>query len=48
MLKKFEIPVSDMEAMLKSVDVEKKDAAAVAKEWLGANPQKVQQWLATT
>jgi ABC-type proline/glycine betaine transport system substrate-binding protein len=48
MLQKFEIPVSDMEGMLKSVDVDKKDAAVVAKEWLGANPQKVQGWLATT
>ena len=48
MLEKFEIPVPDMEAMLKSVDVDKKDAAAVAKEWLGANQQKVDQWLATT
>ena len=47
MLQKFEIPVPDMEAMLKSVDVDKKDAAAVAKEWLGANQQKVDQWLAT-
>jgi glycine betaine/proline transport system substrate-binding protein len=36
-----------METMLKSVDVEKKDAGDVAKEWLGANQQKVQQWLAT-
>jgi alpha-ketoglutarate-dependent taurine dioxygenase len=26
--------------------VDKKDATAVAKEWLAANPQKVQQWLA--
>ena len=48
MLQKFEIPVPDMEAMLKSVDVDKKDAAVVAKEWLGANQQKVDQWLATT
>lgn len=47
MLQRFEIPVPDMEAMLKSVDVDKKDPAAVAKEWLGANQDKVQQWLAT-
>jgi len=47
MLQRFEIPVADMEAMLKSVDVDKKDAGAVAKEWLGANQQRVQQWLAT-
>ena len=47
MLQKFEIPLTDMETMLKSVDVEKKDAGDVAKEWLGANQQKVQQWLAT-
>jgi glycine betaine/proline transport system substrate-binding protein len=48
MLQKFEIPVPDMEGMLKSVDVDKKDATAVAKEWLAANPQKVQEWVATT
>jgi glycine betaine/proline transport system substrate-binding protein len=47
MLQKFEIPVPDMESMLKSVDVDKKDATAVAKEWLAANPQKVQEWVAT-
>jgi glycine betaine/proline transport system substrate-binding protein len=47
MLEKFEIPLADMESMLKSVDVDKKDAVAVAKEWLGANQPTVQQWLAT-
>ena len=46
MLQKFEIAVPDMEGMLKSVDVDKKDATAVAKEWLGANQDKVQQWVA--
>ena len=46
MLQRFEIPVPDMEGMLKSVDVDKKDATAVAKEWLGANQDKVQQWVA--
>ena len=46
MLQKFEIPVPDMEGMLKSVDVDKKDATAVAKEWIGANQDKVQQWVA--
>jgi len=46
MLQKFEIPVPDMEGMLKSVDVDKKDATVVAKDWLAANPQLVQQWLA--
>ena len=48
MLQKFEIAVPDMEGMLKSVDVDKKDATAVAKEWLGANQDKVQQWVAAT
>jgi glycine betaine/proline transport system substrate-binding protein len=47
MLQKFEVPLADMEVMLKSVDVDKKDAAAVAKEWLGANQPRVQQWLTT-
>jgi ABC-type proline/glycine betaine transport system substrate-binding protein len=35
-----------MEGMLKRVDVDKEDATAVAKDWLGANQPKVQQWLA--
>jgi glycine betaine/proline transport system substrate-binding protein len=47
MLQRFEIPLADMEVMLKSVDIDKKDPAVVAKEWLGANQQRVQQWLAT-
>jgi glycine betaine/proline transport system substrate-binding protein len=47
MLQKFEVPLADMEVMLKSVDVDKKDAAVVAKEWLGANQPRVQQWLTT-
>ena len=34
MLEKFEIPVPDMEAMLKSVDVDKKTIPAVATEFL--------------
>jgi glycine betaine/proline transport system substrate-binding protein len=46
-LQRFEIPVADMETMLKSVDVDKSDADAVAKEWLAANQPKVQQWLGT-
>jgi glycine betaine/proline transport system substrate-binding protein len=46
MLQKFEIPVPDMEGMLKKVDVDKADATTVAKEWLAANQPRVQQWLA--
>ena len=46
-LQRFEVPLADMETMLKSVDIDKKEADAVAKEWLGANQQRVQQWLAT-
>lgn len=46
MLQKFEIPLADVEAMLKAVDVDNRDAETVAKEWLGANGDKVQQWLA--
>ena len=48
MLQKFEIPVAEMEDMLKSVDVDKKDPTEVAKQWLGANQQKVQEWVAAT
>jgi glycine betaine/proline transport system substrate-binding protein len=47
MLQRFEIPLGDMETMLRSVDVDKKEADVVAKEWIGANQQRVQQWLAT-
>ncbi|WP_345382401.1 glycine betaine ABC transporter substrate-binding protein [Pseudonocardia yuanmonensis] len=46
MLQKFEIPVADVEAMQKSVDVDKQPADQVAKQWLAANQQRVQQWLA--
>jgi glycine betaine/proline transport system substrate-binding protein len=46
MLQKFEIPVPDMEGMLKKVDVDKADATTVAKEWLAANQARVDQWVA--
>ncbi|WP_433507807.1 glycine betaine ABC transporter substrate-binding protein [Pseudonocardia halophobica] len=46
MLQKFEIPVADVEAMQKSVDIDKQPADQVAKQWLAANQQRVQQWLA--
>jgi glycine betaine/proline transport system substrate-binding protein len=47
MLGRFELPLADMEAMLKSVDVDGRPAEDVAKEWVGANTQVVQSWLAS-
>jgi glycine betaine/proline transport system substrate-binding protein len=48
MLGRFELPLADVETMLKSVDVDGRPAEDVAKEWVAANPQVVQQWLATS
>ena len=45
MLKQFEIPLEDMEAMLAKVDLEKQDAEAVAKEWMEANKADVDAWV---
>jgi len=46
MLQKFELPLGDIETMLKSVDVDKQPAEQVAKQWVDANQQTVSQWLA--
>jgi glycine betaine/proline transport system substrate-binding protein len=49
MLQKFEIPVPDMEAMLKSVDVDKKQEGRPRCQGVARrDQQKVDQWLATT
>jgi glycine betaine/proline transport system substrate-binding protein len=47
LLERFELPLPDVESMLKSVDVDGRPAEDVAKEWVAANPQVVQQWLAS-
>jgi glycine betaine/proline transport system substrate-binding protein len=48
MLQKFELPLADVETMLKSVDVDQQPAEQVAKQWVDANQQRVQQWLASS
>jgi glycine betaine/proline transport system substrate-binding protein len=47
MLQRFELPLADVETMLRSVDVEGEAAEDVAKRWVDANQQVVQQWLAS-
>jgi glycine betaine/proline transport system substrate-binding protein len=47
MLERFELPLADIETMLKSVDVDGRPVEDVAKEWVAANPQVVQSWLAS-
>jgi glycine betaine/proline transport system substrate-binding protein len=47
MLQRFELPLADIETMLRRVDVGSESPDAVAKEWVGANSQVVQQWLAS-
>lgn len=47
MLERFELPLTDVETMLKSVDVDGRPAEDVAEEWVAANPQVVDQWLAS-
>ncbi len=46
MLTKFRIPLQEMEAMQKQVDVDKKQADAVAKEWVAANASQIDSWTA--
>ncbi len=47
MLQRFELPLADVETMLRSVDVDGEPAEDVAKRWVDANQQVVQQWLAS-
>jgi glycine betaine/proline transport system substrate-binding protein len=47
LLQRFELPLTDVETMLRSVDVDGEPAEDVAKRWVDANPQVVQQWLAS-
>lgn len=47
MLQRFELPLADVESMLRDVDVAGQPAEDVAKRWVDANPEVVQQWLAS-
>jgi len=45
MLKRFKIPLEEVEGMLKQVDIEKKPADQVASEWMEANKSTVDSWV---
>lgn len=45
MLGRMEVPVSDMDAMIAQVDVEERDAAEVAQEWVEADADAVETWV---
>jgi glycine betaine/proline transport system substrate-binding protein len=47
MLQRFELPLADVEMMLRSIDVDNEAPEDVAARWVDANPQVVQQWLAS-
>ena len=47
LLERFELPLPDVETMLKSVDIDGQPVEEVARQWIEANPQLVQQWLAS-
>lgn len=44
LLKNLRISVPEMEEMQKAVDVDNKDVATVAKQWVDSNSAKVSQW----
>lgn len=47
LLQRFELPLPDIEAMLKSIDVDKQAADEVAQQWVEVKESRVQQWLAS-
>jgi glycine betaine/proline transport system substrate-binding protein len=48
LLKNLRISVPEMEAMQKAVDVDKKDVATVAKDWVAKNAAKTDAWAKAT
>ena len=46
MLQKFELPLGDVESMLKSIDIDKQPAEQVAKQWVDSHQPEVKRWLA--
>lgn len=48
MLKRFELPLQDVERMLKQVDLEKQAVEQVAADWVSANKAKVDAWAGST
>jgi glycine betaine/proline transport system substrate-binding protein len=45
MLERFELPLADMEAMLKAVDVDDSDVEDVARQWVADHPDDVRSWV---
>ncbi|WP_308259465.1 glycine betaine ABC transporter substrate-binding protein [Pseudonocardia sp. H11422] len=45
MLQRFELPLTDVEAMLKSVDVDNADVEEVARQWVAEHPDLVGEWV---
>jgi glycine betaine/proline transport system substrate-binding protein len=44
-LQRFEIPIADIEPMLKSVDVDNQEVSAVAGHWVATHPQLITGWV---
>lgn len=45
MLKRFQMPLEDIERMLREVDLEKKPVDEVARQWIEDNQDKVKSWV---
>lgn len=45
MLRRFELPLDDVEQMLQRVDVDNEDVEVVAREYVAAHPDRVRQWV---
>ncbi|WP_245607299.1 glycine betaine ABC transporter substrate-binding protein [Pseudonocardia spinosispora] len=45
LLQRFELPIADVEPMLKNVDVDKEKAQDVARRWVDAHPQLIDGWV---
>ncbi|MBW0104660.1 glycine betaine ABC transporter substrate-binding protein [Pseudonocardia sp. KRD291] len=45
MLERFEIPVADVEEMLKRVDLDNEDVEAVARDYVARHPEAVRKWV---
>lgn len=45
LLRRFELPLDDVEVMLKRVDVDNTDVETVARDYVAAHPDRVQEWV---
>jgi len=45
LLRRFEMPIADIEPMLKNVDLDKEKVEVVAQRWVAAHPDLVDGWL---